>query len=179
MCIVLAEAVKQIPGMHLHIYGHTANRAGRSDLQLFEHYSSNGDARTADLGGLGAIEAFSNNYDGYAIKETAQRLSQDPAKKKYLFIIADGLPSGNGYGGEEAEKHVTSVCTYVRNKLKISTYAFGVGVNSPSHIKQFETQYGKNNVVFISAVRQALPKIVRFLRNVLQKERTLVDASAD
>ena len=179
MCIVLAEAVKQIPGMHLHIYGHTANRQGRSDLQLFEHYSSHGDARSADLGGLGAIEACSNNYDGYAIKETAQRLSQDPAKKKYLFIIADGLPSGNGYGGEEAEKHVTSVCTYVRTKLKISTYAFGVGVNSPSHIRQFETQYGKNNVVFISAVRQALPKIVRFLRNVLQKERTLVDASED
>lgn len=179
MCIVLAEAVKQIPGVHLHIYGHTANRNGSSDLQLFEHYSSYGDAKSADLSGLGGIVALNNNYDGYAIKETAKRLALDPAKKKYLFVIADGLPSGSGYGGNEAERHVTSVCTYVRNKLKISTYAFGVGVHSPQHVQQFKTQYGENNIVFISTVKQALPKIVRFLRSVLHKERNFVDASVD
>lgn len=178
MCVVLAEAIKQIKGVHLHIYGHTANR-GEADLLLFEHYSSYGDAQNADLGRLGGICAMSNNYDGYAIKETAKRLALDPAKRKYLFVLADGLPSGHGYGGPEAEKHVKSVCAYVRNKLKISTYAFGVGVISPNAQNSFKTQYGENNVVFIAQVRQALPKIVRFLRNVLQKERTLVDVSAD
>jgi cobalamin biosynthesis protein CobT len=180
MCVVLAEAVKQVPGVHLHIYGHTANRGGgNSDLQLFEHYSSTGDSRNADLGQLGAISALSNNYDGYAIKETAKRLSLDPAKKKYLFIIADGLPHGTGYCGKEAEKHVKSVCSFVRTKLKISTYAFGVGVSSRGDIAQFTSQYGENNTVFISNVKQALPKIVRFLRHVLQKEKTLVDANTD
>ena len=180
MCVVLAEAVKQVPGVHLHIYGHTANRGGgNSELQLFEHYSSTGDSRSADLSQLGSIAALSNNYDGYAIKETAKRLSLDPAKKKYLFIIADGLPHGTGYCGKEAEKHVKSVCSFVRTKLKISTYAFGVGVSSHSDIAQFTSQYGENNTVFISNVKQALPKIVRFLRHVLQKEKTLVDASAD
>ena len=179
MCIVLAEAVKQINGVHLHIYGHTANQGGASDLTLFEHYSSYGDAKSADLTNLGAIAAYSNNYDGYAIKEAAKRLSTDPAKRKYMFIIADGFPAGSGYGGETAEKHVTSVCSYVRTKLDISTYAFAVGNNSATERKRFEAQYGKTNVVFISTVRQALPKIVRFLRNALQKEKTLVDMSAD
>jgi hypothetical protein len=179
MCIVLAEAVKQINGVHLHIYGHTANQGGASDLTLFEHYSSYGDAKAADLTNLGAIAAYSNNYDGYAIKEAAKRLNLDPAKRKYLFIIADGFPAGSGYGGESAEKHVTSVCSYVRTKLDISTYAFAVGNNSVNERKRFEAQYGKTNVVFISTVRQALPKIVRFLRNALQKEKTLVDISAD
>jgi hypothetical protein len=180
MCVVLAEAVKQVPGVHLHIYGHTANRGGGStDLQLFEHYSSTGDSRNADLSQLGAITALSNNYDGYAIKETAKRLALDPAKKKYLFIIADGLPHGTGYSGKEAEKHVKSVCSFVRTKLKISTYAFGVGVNSHGDVAQFTSQYGENNTVFISNVKQALPKIVRFLRHVLQKEKTLVDANTD
>lgn len=179
MCIVLAEAVKQINGVHLHIYGHTANQGGSSDLTLFEHYSSYGDAKAADLNNLGAIAAYSNNYDGYAIKEAAKRLSMDPAKRKYMFIIADGFPAGSGYGGESAEKHVTSVCSYVRTKLDISTYAFAVGNNSENERKRFEAQYGKTNVVFISTVRQALPKIVRFLRNALQKEKTLVDMSAD
>jgi hypothetical protein len=63
--------------------------------------------------------------------------------------------------------------------LDISTYAFAVGNNSVNERKRFEAQYGKTNVVFISTVRQALPKIVRFLRNALQKEKTLVDISAD
>jgi hypothetical protein len=179
MCIVLAEAVKQINGVHLHIYGHTANQGGSSDLTLFEHYSSYGDAKAADLTNLGAIAAYANNYDGYAIKEAAKRLNLDPAKRKYLFIIADGFPAGSGYGGEQAEKHVTSVCSYVRTKLDISTYAFAVGNNSVTERKRFEAQYGKTNVVFISTVRQALPKIVRFLRNALQKEKTLIDISAD
>jgi hypothetical protein len=179
MCIVLAEAVKQINGVHLHIYGHTANQGGSSDLTLFEHYSSYGDAKAADLTNLGAIAAYSNNYDGYAIKEAAKRLNLDPAKRKYMFIIADGFPAGSGYGGESAEKHVTSVCSYVRTKLDISTYAFAVGNNSVTERKRFEAQYGKTNVVFISTVRQALPKIVRFLRNALQREKTLVDISVD
>lgn len=175
MCIVLAAAVKLLPGVHLHIYGHTANSGAHgcdSDLQLFEHYSSYGDARNADISRLGGIKSMCNNYDGYAIKETAKRIALDPAKRKYLFIIADGMPSGQGYGGEEAEKHVKSVCSYVRNKLKIQTYAFGVGLGSDT--SAFREQYGENNVVFLSQVQQALPKIVRFLRNVLQKEKTLV-----
>ena len=179
LCIVLAEALKQINGVHLHVYGHTANQSSTSDLTLFEHYSSYGDASAADLSNLGAIAAYANNYDGYAIKEAAKRLNQDPAKKKYLFIIADGFPAGSGYGGQQADKHVTSVCSYVRTKLDIATYAFAVGNNSASEQRRFEAQYGKTNVVFISTVKQALPKIVRFLRNALQKEKTLVDIGAD
>jgi hypothetical protein len=179
MCIILAEAVKQVSGVHLHIYGHTANRGTGSDLNLFEHYSSYGDAANADLGQLGAITAMSNNYDGYAIKETAKLLDKDPAKKKYLFIISDGLPHGAGYSGEEAQKHVTSVCSFVRTKMKIATYAFAVGQQASRDRRDFEKQYGANNTVFITSVSEALPRIVRFLRNVLQKEKTLIDATVD
>lgn len=176
MCIALAEAVKKIPGVHLHIYGHTANMQGQSDLVLYEHYSSTSDsaAANADLSQLGAIDAFCNNYDGYAIKETAKLLAKDPAKRKYLFVIADGLPHGEGYEGKDAEKHVNSVCQFVRERLKIATYAFAVGVNG-SHQRKFIEQYGKNHVVFLTTVQACLPQITRFLRNSLQKEKTLVE----
>jgi hypothetical protein len=176
MCIALAEAIKKIPGIHLHIYGHTANTRGGSDLTLFEHYSSVSDTATAsaDLSSLGTIEAMSNNYDGYAIKETAKLLNKDPAKRKYLFVIADGLPHGDGYCGHEAEKHVTSVCQFVRERLKIATYAFAVGVPN-SHRTKFVSQYGKDNVMFLTGVSACLPQITRFLRNTIQKEKTLVE----
>jgi uncharacterized protein YegL len=177
MCILLAEAVKKIEGMHLHIYGHSANMQG-SDLTLFEHYSSYGSASHADLSGLGAIDAFSNNYDGYAIKEAAKMLSKDPAKRKYLFVLSDGLPHGRGYCGDEARKHVTSVCSFVRNRLKIPTYAFAVGV-SKSEYAEFEEQYDKNKVIFLSTVQKCLPQIVRFLHSTIQKEKNLVATDVD
>jgi nitric oxide reductase activation protein len=178
MCVLLAEAVKKIDGVHLHIYGHTANQASQADLVLFEHYSSYGPAASANLDGLGSIAAHANNYDGYAIKETAKLLDKDPAKRKYLFVISDGLPHGSGYAGDEAKKHVTSVCSFVRNRLKIPTYAFAVGVPEYDY-PAFEEQYGKDNIVFLSTVRQCLPQIVRFLRNALHKEKNLVDVTAD
>ena len=176
MCIALAEAIKKIPGIHLHIYGHTANVAGKSDLTLFEHYSSASDTgtATADLSRLGTIDSMSNNYDGYAIKETAKLLSRDPAKRKFLFVLADGLPHGEGYAGKDAEKHVTSVCKFVRERLKIATYAFAVGVHGACR-DNFVSQYGRDNVMFLTDVQACLPQITRFLRNTIQKEKTLVE----
>lgn len=177
MCILLAEAVKKTPGVHLHIYGHTANMSG-ADLVLFQHYASNASAESADLGSLGNIVAHSNNYDGYAIKETAKLLDMDPAKRKYLFVISDGLPHGAGYCGADAKKHVASVCSFVRTRLKIPTYVFAVGA-SDGLKPEFTEQYGKNNVMFLTQVSQCLPQITRFLRSALQKEKSLVDVSSD
>jgi len=168
MCIILAEALKKIAGVRLYVYGHTANNGGH-DLTIFEHYTPT----NTDITALGGIQSHSNNYDGYAIKDVAKRLSLDTAKKKYLFVIADGLPSGHGYGGHEAEKHVTSVCKFIRDRLKIGLNAFAVGV--PTHQQNaFKKQYGDDHVVFINDIMKCLPQIVRFLRNTLQKERKLV-----
>jgi cobalamin biosynthesis protein CobT len=168
MCIILAEALKKIAGVRLYVYGHTANN-GHNDLTIYEHYTP----MSTDLTALGGITSYSNNYDGYAIKDVAKRLSADQAKSKYLFVIADGLPSGHGYGGETAEKHVTSVCKFVRDRLKIGLNAFAVGV--PNYQQgAFKRQYGEDHVVFINDIMKCLPQIVRFLRNTLQKERKLV-----
>lgn len=170
LCIVLAEALKKIKGVRLYIYGHTANCSSASDLVILEHYVP---GQPDALAKLGDISAHTNNYDGYAIKDVAKRLSADPAKRKYLFVIADGLPAGSGYGGDTANKHVASVCKFVRERLKISTYAFAVGVSTYEH-DAFKRQYGADHVVFVNNVLKCLPQIVRFLRNTLQKEKKLV-----
>ena len=170
ICIMLAEAVRKIAGVRLYVYGHTANEFGANSMTIFEHYTPRDGENLTKLGG---IRAHSNNYDGYAIKDVAKRLSEDQAKKKYLFVIADGLPAGSGYGGETAEKHVTSVCKFTRERLKISTYAFAVGVHG-SQQGAFKRQYGDKHVVFVNDVAKCLPQIVRFLRNAMQQERKLV-----
>jgi len=169
ICIILAEALRKISGVRLYVYGHTANRAG-NDLTIYEHYTP---AMGNDITKLGSIAAHTNNYDGYAIKDVAKRLAADPAKRKYLFVIADGLPAGSGYGGNEAQKHVKSVCKFVRTRLKIGLYAFAVGI-SDYQKKHFKDQYDEKHIVFVDNVMKCLPQIVRFLRNALQKEKKLV-----
>jgi cobalamin biosynthesis protein CobT len=161
ICIMLAEAVRKIAGVRLYVYGHTANEFGADSMTIFEHYTPRDGENLTRLGG---IRAHSNNYDGYAIKDVAKRLSEDQAKKKYLFVIADG---------ETAEKHVTSVCKFTRERLKISTYAFAVGVHGTQQ-GAFKRQYGDKHVVFVNDVAKCLPQIVRFLRNAMQQERKLV-----
>ncbi|NDD52315.1 hypothetical protein EBZ39_00285 [bacterium] len=170
ICITLAEAIRKIVGVRLYVYGHTANMGANDNVIIYEHYTP---AMGADMSKLGGIVAHCNNYDGYAVKDVAKRLAADTAKKKYLFVIADGLPSGNGYGGDSAEKHVTSVCKFTRDRLKIGTYAFAVGVQGYQQEK-FKRQYGDKHVVFVDNVTKCLPQIVRFLRNAMQQERKLV-----
>ena len=169
LCIILAEALKQITGVRLYIYGHTANEVGSTDLTVFEHHTPT----DKDIYNLGGISAHSNNYDGFAIKEIARRLNADPAKQKYLFVLSDGYPAGRGYGGDSSRKHVKSVCKYVRERLKIGLYAFAIGVRG-SERQGFKEQYSEDKLVFVDDVLKCLPKIVRFLRNTMQKEKSLV-----
>jgi hypothetical protein len=89
-----------------------------------------------------------------------------------MFVIADGFPAGAGYSGEDGQKHVKSVCKFVRDRLKIGLYAFGVGLEGRE--AHFKEQYGADKTVFVTKVIKCLPQITRFLRNMLQKERKLV-----
>ena len=175
ICIILAEALRKIAGVRLYVYGHTANTSNSTNLVVFEHYTP---GMGADFSRLGSIRAHANNYDGYAIKDVAKRLTADPAKKKYLFVIADGLPAGSGYAGSDAQKHVKSVCKFIRTRLKIGLYAFAVGTSSYERTN-FNAQYDENHVVFVDNVMKCLPQIVRFLRNTLQKEKKLVTEHID
>jgi len=176
LCIILAQALRNITGVRLYVYGHTANLHGScSELTLYEHYTPTmGDDFTA----LGLISAHSNNYDGYAIKEAARKLNHDPAKKKYLFVLSDGMPHGRGYAGKDAEKHVNSVCKFIRDKLKIGLYTFGVGIYSCDQA-DFVKQYGEKYSMIVDDIMKCLPQIVRFLHNTLQQEKQLITDIAD
>lgn len=168
LCISMAEALKRIAGVRLYIYGHTANQQGQTDMAIFEHYHPDHGGKTTNLG---LIQAYSNNYDGFALKEAARFVSKDPAKRKYMFVIADGFPSGTGYGGDPAQKHVASVVKFLKDRWHIQTYAFGVGIDSEG---DFCEQYGRDHTVFVRNVTACQGKIVRFLRNVLQRETSLI-----
>lgn len=43
-----------------------------------------------------------NNYDGFAIKKAVEIGFTDKPRRKWLIVVSDGHPAGDGYGGEPA-----------------------------------------------------------------------------
>lgn len=55
------------------------------------------------------------NYDGYAIAEAGFFFTERP-RKKILFVLSDGIPSGIGYSGSPAIEHTEAVVGLLRKK---------------------------------------------------------------
>ena len=105
-------ALRDMPNVTTKVFGHTANLTGR-DCQVYRLWEP-GDSMTR----LGLIKTLPhmNNYDGFAIASVAKELMErgDENEQRVLIVLADGYPSGHGYGGSDAYQHVRNVDTWAR-----------------------------------------------------------------
>jgi nitric oxide reductase activation protein len=106
----------------------------------------------------GAIR-LQNNYDGYAILKAAEiGFSKEKSKKRYLFVISDGEPSGHGYGGEYALKHTQRSVEQVRMRgIRVISITVDRGAYSAN-----DMIYGKSQNVKASA-SNALDELIEAL----------------
>jgi hypothetical protein len=105
-------ALKDMQNVTTKVFGHTANIVGH-DCQVYRIWEP-GDPLTR----LGLIHTLPhmNNYDGFAIASVAKELMDrgEPDEQRVLIVLADGYPSGAGYGGEPAFRHVKMVDDWAR-----------------------------------------------------------------
>ena len=66
------------------------------------------------------------NRDGMAIEISANQLAKRPETIKLLFVISDGQPNDDGYGGKEAADDIRSIVSKYRKK-GIETFAVAIG----------------------------------------------------
>ena len=105
------------------------------------------------------MSASGCNRDGLALEVALNLLSKRPEECRMLFIISDGQPSAQGYGGPPAYEDMRSIVEKYRRK-GIETIAFAIG-SDKDRIKMI---YGQDSFVDISDLN-ALPKtLVRILR---------------
>jgi nitric oxide reductase activation protein len=106
-------ALKDMQNVTTKVFGHTANITGGRDCQVYRLWDP-GDPLSR-LGLIGSLP-HCNNYDGFAIASVAKELSErgEPDEQRVLIVLADGYPSGSGYGGDQAFKHVKSVDDWAR-----------------------------------------------------------------
>lgn len=99
--ILLNETFGKSLGVDLYIYGHTADigSIGYINLSVYRegsHYNPKFS--------LSKSCAKSQNRDGDAILEVAKRVRKFTKENCIMFVISDGSPCANGYGGIPAKK---------------------------------------------------------------------------
>lgn len=99
--ILLNETFGKSLGVDLYIYGHTADigSVGYINLSVYRegnHYNPKFS--------LSKSYAKSQNRDGDAILEVAKRVRKFTKEDCIMFVISDGSPGANGYGGISAIK---------------------------------------------------------------------------
>jgi hypothetical protein len=94
---------------------------------------------------LGRVTARSQNYDGYALEVVYKSMLENApnAHRRVLLIVCDGMPSGAGYGGGAAVKHVTHTVKKARNQ-GVEVIAIFVGRLGLA-TDQMNEMYGREN----------------------------------
>jgi nitric oxide reductase activation protein len=131
-------ALKDMQNVHTKVFGHTANVNGSHDCQVYRLWEP-GDPLTR----LGIIASgpHCNNYDGFAIASVARELMNrgEPDEQRVLIVLADGYPSGYGYGDQPAYQHVKNVDTWARkNGVEVIQIAIDSALDSSRQAAMFK-----------------------------------------
>ena len=110
--VLINEAVGSVPNVELFIYGHSGDMRYSGATELYVYRENGYSPKYA----LGSCSARSQNRDGLAILETAKRVRKQTKNPVLMFILSDGAPCADGYGGESAMEHVRQ-CVHQVEKL--------------------------------------------------------------
>jgi cobalamin biosynthesis protein CobT len=183
MAIILAEAIKDVPGVDLRVLGHTADIDIKQRGYDYDHIQgpvrSTGNkhhlvmrefvtAKMQDYTALGNITGIANNMDGYAMEYAAKDLAKEfPEAKRFVFHISDGQPAARIYRGKDSVEHMRGVVEKCSARKLAEIYA--IGVDNAYSTQHGIDMYGPDRNVVIPDVDSSVNIITSFLRQVLSK----------
>mgnify|MGYP003108771677 CR=1 FL=1 len=101
LAVLLAEVLKDVPGVELEVYSYTSCGSSSEDNHMKYLYGRN----NPDVRSIGAYNPGNMNYDHQAIKTAADLFKKNTENDNRLMIVmSDGQPHGSNYGGKEAEE---------------------------------------------------------------------------
>jgi hypothetical protein len=129
-------AMRDEEGVDTQVWGHTGDSSGAgASVDIFRLWEK-GDPLTR----LGLIDILPhyNNYDGHAISFVVKQVMEQPHPQKVVMVLSDGLPSGQGYGGERGMKHMRQVCEWAkRNGVNVLQIAIDDGIDPADQSRMF------------------------------------------
>ena len=103
---------------------------------------------------ISKLTAHGCNRDGLVLEKVIARLEKRPEEIKMCFIISDGTPNHNSYGGEEAYKDISRIVSLAR-RHGVEVFAAAVGEDK----KQIQEIYSGNRFLDISDLSR-LPQLM-------------------
>jgi hypothetical protein len=164
-CSILHHCLKDMNGVNVHVYGHTAGVGERGSATIYRIW-----AKGEPLSRLGLLHTVpgGNNYDGYALAWVVKDLMRQakPDEQRLVFIISDGLPNGSSsqghYGGADAMQHIREVGRWAERQ-GVDIVQIAVGGVSP---QQQAVMY-KHWVPFDGNATKLPSQIMGILRKVM------------
>ncbi|MFM8979650.1 MAG: hypothetical protein ACKOSS_04210, partial [Planctomycetia bacterium] len=164
VAITLYEALGQVQGLQVSVYGHTtADRAKRGSVLSLRAYVTPRLPRNA--ASMMRIDHCHENLDSWATLGVTRRMLEDfpHVSRRLLFVISDGQPCGMEYGGKPAMEHVRKV---VQASHARGVQVYGLGIDNAFTPEEADRMYGPGRCVVLEDVESSVPVITRFLRQV-------------
>ena len=169
LCIV--EALKQIKGIDLCVWGHTADMGktpkGKGyEIDMIPYYQKGMDFSP----NLVEAPALVNNGDGFAIRFIADRMLEiNPVNDNslhHLFVISDGEPAASCYSENDGITHTNKCVEQARKK---GVEVFGIGICDAFTPVTGDKLYGKGNYVVLKDTSSSLPLLCREIKKLISK----------
>lgn len=148
-------------GIETRVWGHTGDGSDGASVDIFRLWEV-GDPMSR----LGLIETLphSNNYDGHAISYVVKQVMDQPHPQKVVIVLSDGLPSGQGYGGERGMRHMREVCQWAsHNGVNVIQIAIDDGIDPADQSRMFGEgnwiEY-KNNALLPKQLARLMSKYI-------------------
>lgn len=126
-------------GIETRVWGHTGDGSADASVDIYRLWE-----RGDPMSRLGIIDTIDhrNNYDGHSVSYCVKQILEQPHPQKVLIVLSDGLPSGQGYGGERGMRHMREVNQWARrNGCEVIQIAIDSAINPADQ----SAMYGEGN----------------------------------
>jgi cobaltochelatase CobT len=105
-------------------------RWGNLYLEIFKEFDE--PLTKTVQGRIGAIDAFSQNYDGESLQWAAMRLLKRKEKKKVLFMLCDGSPCASECDNSKCTAYHAHIVKEIEQHTPIHLIGVGILTDAPS-----------------------------------------------
>lgn len=161
--ILLYESLKDLCGIDLFIYGHTADVIETGSVEV-RSYIEPGKKNKLSLCN---IKARWENRDGDAILGVAKRIRKYTQDKCLMFVLSDGQPCARSYWGDRA---INDSAQKIQKARALGFDIMQVTISgSISHTKMM---FGKNYIDLRNSLDELPEKLGKLIRDHVMKNKT-------
>ena len=172
VALIIVEALRQIKGIDLCVWGHTADcyklsdRGKANEIDMIPYFQKGMDFSQTLVNAI----SMSNNGDGFAIRFISERMLEiNPSNSNsmhHLFVISDGEPAANCYDSIDGINHTGRCVQQARNN---GVEVYGIGICNAFSEKTGQLLYGKGNFVVLKDTASSLPLLCREIKKLISK----------